>query len=249
MQRLILTSLLFCFCYAATAQTGITVPPDYSHIRRATHDSASADFYPTLFSRYITNDKTLTIEQYRTLYFGYYFQDGYSDSSFCKNTDQIKLLIDKDFPTSSDWKQAIPLIKECMQTEPFDLEKLNLLFTAYHSLNENATADAYQNKLEMVIKSILSTGDGRTDSSAMHILSIADEYSIISILGYEPTGEENLIGDHFDYVALKPNQDEMEGIYFNVKELLTAKQKHAASPAKAPATTKPKTAHTAAKKK
>ena len=77
---------LFLFCaaclfgHAAQAQTADSLrseAPRYEAIWAETANPTSPYYYPTLMSRYERGDTTLTLEDFRHLYYGYPEQPGY----------------------------------------------------------------------------------------------------------------------------------------------------------------------------
>lgn len=51
--------------------------PDNDAILRETIDKGSPYYYPAIYMRYMSGDTTLTLEDYRHLYYGYAWQPGY----------------------------------------------------------------------------------------------------------------------------------------------------------------------------
>jgi hypothetical protein len=194
--------------------------PDYKNIERVTKDKNSEFYYPKLFKRYEANDTNLTIQQYRMLYYGYFFEDGYqSFGSATGNNDSVKLLFNKDTLSDNDRRSIIRYTNEDLKINPFSLRDLYRLYRFYHILGNEAKSDLYVNKLEMLSKAIASTGDARSDTSGLHVLSIDDEYTIVSMLGYEFGGMQKLTPNQCDYLTLKKNDDGLEGLYFDVKQI------------------------------
>ena len=62
---------------AAQQDTVRTQAPDNDAILRETINSASPYYYPTLFTRYLTGDTTLTDTDYRYLYYGFVWRPEY----------------------------------------------------------------------------------------------------------------------------------------------------------------------------
>jgi len=67
---------------------------------------------------------------------------------------------------------------------------------------------------------ILSSGDGRTEESAFHVISVSHEYDILQVLGFEFGGQQSLTTKDCDYLAVKENEYDIKGFYFNVQMLL-----------------------------
>lgn len=72
----------------------------------------------------------------------------------------------------------------------------------------------------MVAETILSSGDGRSDSTGYHILSAGDEYNIINHLGLVYKAYRTNIEKKYDYITVNGNSRGISGVYFDVSKLL-----------------------------
>ena len=89
----------------------------------------------------------------------------------------------------------------------------------YRDLNIIDTSNLYRFKLIMVAKTLISTGDGKTDTTGIHVNTIGDEYTLINLLGYDFDGKQSLTSNQCDYLTIKQNDDGIEGMYFDVKQI------------------------------
>src|SRR5579872_5908446 len=187
--------------------------PDYKNIERVTKDKNSEYYYPKLFNRYLSNDTTLSVQQYKMLYYGYFFQDGYNPyGTVSVFKDSLKALFDKDSLSDDDRRNVMRYTNEDLKTQPFSLRDLYRLYRFYHVAGDETKSESFANKLEMLSKAIASTGDARTDTTGLHVLSVEDEYTIVSLLGYELGGAQKPTGNQCDYLTLKKNDDGLEGL-------------------------------------
>jgi hypothetical protein len=219
--KLLLVSVL-CFGSAVYAQNKKGPErPDYKNIERITKDKSSPSYYPKLFKRYEANDATLTMDDYRMLYYGFFFQEGYRPSgSSSKYSDSLKAIFKKQDITDADRKNAIRYTLDDLKTSPFSLKDIYRLYNLYEMFKDEKNTAIYLRKLEMLAGAISSTGDAKTDTTALHILSIEDEYTVISLLGYEFSGSQSRTQNGCEYLLLKKNDDGIEGLYFDVKQIL-----------------------------
>jgi hypothetical protein len=109
--------------------------------------------------------------------------------------------------------------KELIKTDPMNLRSTSRLFSLYKKLGDTVNSMYYQFKLEMLARVIFSTGDGRTDSTGIHVLEVGDEYTLLSLLGIEFDGTQTLTANQCDYLKVKPNDYGLEGMYFDVKQI------------------------------
>ena len=217
-------TLLILFMFLVSASWGQAPAtrhaPDYEHIKRQTNDKGSAHYYPKLFDRYEEGDTTLTDKEYQMLYYGYFFNrkykayntpDGYRDS--------LRNIMKKHVWSEDDKQGCIKYSRELLRGSPFDLQYLSYLYGGYKELGDNLDAIRSYKKGRMIIRTILSTGDGLTNKTAYHVVAVPDEYTILDVLGYEFGGSQSLTSDQCDYLTIKENKDKIEGVYFDVKQI------------------------------
>jgi hypothetical protein len=77
MRQLLFIIFLLITIGIANSQELTFQKPDYDLIKKDIQDSSSAFYYPKIMSRLLVYDTTLTIEDYRHLYYGYIFQNDY----------------------------------------------------------------------------------------------------------------------------------------------------------------------------
>lgn len=198
--------------------------PDYKAIKKLTTDKNSPYYYDKLFAMYQRNDTTLTLKDYRMLYYGYYFQKSYKPYTNTDNRSYQKLshIYDKKNISKRDLTRVIKLALEYLETNPFDARKLFDVYTAYELLGDTVSGQPYLNKAMSIGKAIISTGDGLTKETAYHVLHISNEYFIILALGYEEDGDRMLTEEWCDYLSLKENDNQVKGLYFDVTAMRIA---------------------------
>lgn len=200
--------------------------PDYNEIEKLTNDKGSAFYYPTLYTRYAANDTDLTLRDYRMLYYGYFFQSNYTPFYHTAEADSIKMLLGtKDQLDKSDWEKIVALGKTNLEKNPFDLKGLNIVWIAYRQEGDSAQARFYFDKLKKLVQTILTTGDGKSENTAFHVLNVSHEYDILNILGYEFGGNQKLTDSKCDFLSLKTNDDNVAGLYFDVKQIFKGYEK------------------------
>ncbi len=194
--------------------------PDYQQIERVTKDKGAATYYPKLLKRYQSNDTTLGLEDFRLLYYGFFFQDGFKSTGVTSAVnDSLKAIFKKKDITNADRKNAIKYTLEDMKAAPFSLRDIYRLYNLYQVLGDVKNTRKYEYKLEMISGVISGTGDGQSDSSGLHVLSVEDEYTIVSLLGYDFGGTQEMRGQ-CHYLTLAKNNDKIEGLYFDVSEIM-----------------------------
>lgn len=177
--------------------------------------------FEKLFKRYQSNDTTLDIIDYKYLYYGYTFMDSYEP--YAQNSDQgkkINKLLAKQNPSTTDYKNILKLTAGVFKENPFDLDMIWITQLSYSKLRNESKAKKWLYKFDKIIETIFKSGDGLTVETAMTVIDTRHEYIILSIAGFEFGGEQSLVSRHFDYLKVKKNEYEINGLYFNVERLL-----------------------------
>ena len=220
--RLLLLVALICIALNVCAQNDRKyVKPDYAKIEQITKDPKQKTYYPKLYKRYESNDASLTVDDYFLLYYGSFFQDKYKGSiaAGIKYDDSVKAIFDKGELTNDDRKKLVRYTTQQLKSAPFEIRFLDRMYSLYKMLGDTANSIIYEVKLEMIAKTVFSTGDGNTDTTGIHVISVSDEYSIINLLGLKFGGSQSLTEHGCDYLTLQPNDDHLEGIYFDVTQI------------------------------
>lgn len=223
MSRILLLLLVMLVNSGVWAQD-LFQKPDYKAIKELTSDKSSPYYYDKLFALYKQNDSTLSLKDYRMLYYGYYYQDSYKPYTNYNNKAFKKLghIYDKKDYNKRDLERVIKLSIEYLEDNPFDARKLFDVYTAYKLLGDTVTGVPYLNKAMGIAKAILSTGDGLTKETAYHVLHISNEYFVILALGYDEDDDRMLTEEWCDYLSLKDNDDGVKGLYFDVTRMRMA---------------------------
>ncbi len=219
MLRNILLPVLICGVLAVHAQNSIPGKPDYKYIQQVTGDPASSMNYPRLFTRYINDDTSLTQPEFQLLYYGYFFQDEYESYNSTGYKDSLKEMSRKEGLTLAERKKMISFAKRDLKFTPFDLNDLNWLCNLYYTLNDVENYALYKYKVSMIAKTILASGDGHSESTGLHVLSVADEYSVLALLGLKYKGHETNAEKKVDYLSVADNGQGIKGVYFDVSQI------------------------------
>jgi hypothetical protein len=193
--------------------------PDYETIKKSVADKSSAYYYPKLMKRYEHNDTTLNKDDYNHLYYGYFFRDDHSSFEGSSNiNDDLKKILEQEAYSDKDRKEIIRLSRKYLETNPFDLRKLNYIRKASMDLHDTLTYSLYSYKIRKIIGTIMHSGDGKTDETGFHVLDVSHEYYILNSLGYQFVSQ-TLTQHPCDYLQVKSNPDGVEGIYFDVSQI------------------------------
>ena len=188
--------------------------PDYETIRRNVVDSTSDSFYPKLMQRYEAFDTTLTVVDYRHLYYGYLFQNNYDSDWNLKDKKTIEKSFRDAKKDKTNYDQVITLVNNSLHEYPFDLRSMQFLCFLYHENDEKEMGEKASRRFISLIGAILSSGDGKSCETAYHVIFPQHEFSILKIFQFESAAQKRV--DGCNYLELKENKRGMEGIYFKV---------------------------------
>src|SRR6186713_2389434 len=162
----ILLLLSFVFSCTAFAQTSVNM----TAVKAATADGK----YAKLLERFNAFDTTLTIDDHRLLYYGAVYQPGYSAVPELKQKE-INAAI-----TKRDFTNVIALCNEVLKKYPISLTANFAKGLALVSANANDTVYGnYMNRYASLLRTIASSGNGKTCKTGFKIIFIADEYEMI----------------------------------------------------------------------
>ena len=189
--------------------------PDYKQIRQAISNSRSPNYYPQLMRRYVDNDSTLTLEQYRYIYYGYTLQE-----DFVPYKSQKQQLIDarnRFTRLKGDESLAPDMIrvaKASLDDNPFDIPAINIIAVSYLQIGDTLQYTLWDMKQKGIIDAILSTGDGAEPSSAFHVIDLEHEYEVLNRLGLQ-VESDSIVNNKIEYIKVKENAEGEKGFFFN----------------------------------
>lgn len=213
----ILTILAFLTILGANAQQSETASPDYALIQKNITDSSSPLYYATLYNRYKKGDTTLTTQESRHLYYGYAFTPkNYDKALLSKTHASLNEILQKENPTTADLQDVIKYTAVLLEANPFSItiKKYRQYCLTQLELYKDAKTERAQT--DIIIDAILSSGDGTTKQNSIHVIDAANEFELVSILGFESVNDEYATNGQYDYFTINKNAYNLPGIYFEV---------------------------------
>lgn len=216
----ILFTLLFLLILGTSfSQLGSAGKPDYNAIEKAVAKKKSPYHYPGLFKRYLEGDSTMTMEEERHLYYGYIFQDEYDPYGRSDYEDSLRSMFEKDTIVQEDYLKIIEFTNKIIEENPFNIGALSYRTYAYRMTDQPEKYERSRTQMYLVLRVILTSGDGISAETAFYVIAVPDEYEVLSALEYSFSGSQTLVGD-CDYLTIGENSEDIEGLYFNVSPSL-----------------------------
>lgn len=178
--------------------------PDEEDILNRTMNAGSPYYYTSLLLRYNTGDATLTDEDYHYLYYGYAYQEAYKPLEVNPYMDQVLMLaaaIDIEAPNRETLEELLLVGKDALKKDPFSPKLLNLMAFAYGALGDEEQEKAYSDRMNGVMRAILASGDGLTQSSPRHILMFDHALDVLAAEGFA-SGKSRIVSRTVEFVPL-----------------------------------------------
>ncbi len=207
--------LLFFLFLGVNAQEKKFNKPNYKRINKLTSKKKSDFYYPKLMKRYLESDRNMTIEEKRSLYYGFVFRKNYKPYAASKYKPIISKLLKKPKLSKIDLNELLRQTDLHLYQHPFDVEILRVRVYVYKQLRNKINALKSRNQIKIIKDILLSSGDGKTKKTAFHVINTNHEHELLKMLGYQQVGRRKSI-NKFEYLTIKPNKDGINGLYFNL---------------------------------
>lgn len=189
--------------------------PDYKLIRTQIQNAKGPNYYPTLMRRYMANDTTLSMEQYRALYYGFSLQEDYVPYMMeKKQLFEIRKSLNNSKGSPKLCPEAIQVSQAVLDDNPFDLLAISTISFAYLQLRDTVSYQLWNAKQNALLDAIISSGDGETQETAIHVIDIEHEYEVLSRMGLK-VDKDSLCNNKIEYLRVKDNAEDIPGLYFD----------------------------------
>lgn len=202
---------------------------DYDQIKKEINNKKSPYFYPEIKKKVLEQNTSLTEKELFYFYYGAPLQKDFSSIERVTVPDKIKEIQKKNNQTEADWLTLLSFYEKTYQTRPLvDLETLSNLSFIYSQTKQLEKSKAIIEINFRLIDAIFSTGDGISEESAIEVISVAHEYSILRLIGFHSLQQALVHNDKRSYdkhSILLDERDRSENpktkpFYFDVTKIM-----------------------------
>lgn len=133
-----------------------------------------------------------------------------------KNSDALKKV--NALMEKNDFETALKEVDEALAADPCDIDLWICKSSILRTKGDEAKANEARQRWFGLVDSILMSGDGKSFETAFKVISVREEYSLMSILGIAP-GDQYLVvheGVSFDKRMVTTRDGSKITLYFNV---------------------------------
>ncbi len=184
-------------------------------------DTRGGYYYPDMMLRFEMGDTTLTAEHYHYLYYGYLYQEEYRPLDVNPDMESLIVLasqIDPERPSVETLEDIVSVAGGILRKDPFNPKVWNILAFAYGALGDTEKEQAAYDRVEKILYTIDSSGDGLREKSPKHILMFDHALDFMASQNHA-VGKAMIISREVEYVPLliPENTDEgrLKGLYFD----------------------------------
>lgn len=194
-----------------------TSAPDYKQIEKDIQDKNSAFYYPSLKARYAVADKTLTIDELRHLYYGSaLIVENTPTEAAAQALENFGAILKKENPTPNDYLLALKYSDTLIKYKPYSILLKHYRVFCLKEMGRYDEAIVERDQIEMIAEAILSSGNGASETSSIHVVDIDNEDDAINLLNFTVAGNGIASTSKEAFVPVEQNIYNQSGVYFYV---------------------------------
>ncbi|HUP11870.1 MAG TPA: DUF4919 domain-containing protein [Niastella sp.] len=180
------TLVLLLIAVSGIAQVN-WVSVNYDSVEAATTNPDKDSHYPKLLQRFNKFDTSLTLDEYRFLYYGFAFDAGYAPYQD-NGTSEIMPLVNE-----RKYDKALDACDRLLATNPVSITTNFYKGFVLMNMAENDSSRRYAARARKLINAILSSGNGLTCETAYKVIYVSDEYTLLrDVFDAEPLGRRTM---------------------------------------------------------
>lgn len=194
--------------------------PDYESIQQLGEEK-----YQTLMNRFLAADTTLTLRDIQSVYYGSAFYGTLSDNLGMKKLNEAH--------EKGGTEALVALLDNHLVSNPLDIEGIVVRYSMAMKMKDAANANKYGFMFAQLANAIGVTGDGDSEYTAWHVVTVADEYALMNLLMDVQPEKQTLTNTMCDMFDATTKSGRKIQVYFDV-QLVLALEKHMFSSDKKP---------------
>jgi len=151
----------------------IITPVNYDSVQAAVTNAEKDTYYPKLLKRFNQFDTSLTLNDYRLLYYGFAFEAGYAPYYDNGTREIVPLIKDRRYD------KALEVCDKILSTNPASISTNSYKSFVLMNMAENDSSRRYAIRVRNLINAILSSGDGLTCETGFKVIYVSDEYTLL----------------------------------------------------------------------
>jgi hypothetical protein len=163
------------------------IPINYDSVEAAIINAEKETYYPKLLQRFNLFDTSLTLNDYRLLYYGFAFDAGYAPYQDNGTSEIMPLVKERKYD------KALDVCDKILTTNPVSITTNFYKGFVLMNMAENDSSRRYAARARKLINAIVSSGDGLTCETAFKVIYVSDEYTLLrDIFEAEPQGRRTM---------------------------------------------------------
>lgn len=182
----LLTLILLFVAFSGISQP-VFMPVNYDSVQAAVTNANSATHYPKLLQRFNQFDTSLTVNDYRLLYYGFVFEPGYEPYRDNGTSEIMPLVKERKYD------KALDVCDKILSINPVSITTNSYKSFVLMNMAENDSSRRYAIRVRKLLNAILSSGDGLTCETAFKVIYVSDEYTLLrDVFEAEPEGRKTV---------------------------------------------------------
>lgn len=112
--------------------------------------------------------------------------------------------------TCKSFEEVEAFCKRVLASNPMDVEARMLLEFAYDQMEQYDLASHHHNFVGGMLDAIFASGDGKSIGTAWHVIAVAEEYTILSVMGLKMRQQSlaEIDGRYYDILTCVSRHDQ-----------------------------------------
>lgn len=219
MKHFLLTVFSIIISLSVTAQS-----IDMDDIKAKTTSNTSKFYYPTLLAKFMSNDTSMTPEDYRYFYYGTLFTEDFNPYRPNPYEKEIKALdqvyLKREHLTRAEKKEVERIARLSLANNPLDLRQMMYMTYVYESNRKYNLAKIWRNKLSNILLTISRSGTGTDPEHARIVVYPRHEFDLYNLSAKPVLVEkQEFVPPYYEKITVKQAGKDTD-FYFNLKPLL-----------------------------